>query len=136
MVVLLKLNVITSYSIHYTKLYDGVIIAKEIEIKGQNVNLNNNESISKFVGNTSEKNYDSNLLAYFDYDVETDSFIINWYSTIETGTFEVLVSEDDDNYKSVTSLVDLYTYTYKIENQIEKIYIKIKQTTSTRNNFV
>lgn len=70
------------------------------------------------------------LFAYGEYNKETNSIVLTWESSVPKGTFDVLISSDGKDYSLVVQLTDENTYNYTVDGTSEKIYFKIKQTTS------
>lgn len=110
---------------------NGAIIAKGLKIDSRNVNINENSSVAKFIGNTSEI-HDRNLAlyAYGEYDKDTGSVNVMWSGTDETGTFDIMTSENGSNYTKCNSVADTNEYAYQLDGMPKKIYFKVIQTTS------
>ncbi|WP_295087099.1 hypothetical protein [Ruminococcus sp.] len=94
-----------------------IIIADTIIINCPNLNANYNAQLAEFIGNKSEpvvNNEDTELevVAYGDYDVETETFTVYWNTTVPEGTFDILISDDKENYTLLGTVNDDDSYEY------------------------
>lgn len=78
-----------------------------------------------------EEESEFSLVGFAEYDQETGSLIISWFSEYESGSFEVLYSDDGINFNSIAIVEDVDYYEYKITEAFSKRYFKIKQTLSS-----
>lgn len=107
---------------------NGTIIAKEVKIDSGNVNINRNDSVAKFIGNTSENNTQSILYAYGEYDKDSNAINIRWESTVKDGKFDIMASTNGYTYNMMLELSNTYTYSYSIIGTPDKLYFKVRQT--------
>lgn len=78
-----------------------------------------------------EEEEEFSLVGFAEYDQEIGSLIISWFSEYESGSFEVLYSDDGINFNSIAIVEDVDYYEYKITESFSKRYFKIKQTLSS-----
>lgn len=62
------------------------------------------------------------------YDKESGKIIVSWTSNKENGTFEVLVSEDGENFTSIDTVEDVTEFVYSPNSEFDVLYFKVKQT--------
>lgn len=67
------------------------------------------------------------VTGFASYDEKLNALNIYWYTTMESGTFEILESFDNETYISSATIKDEFTYIYPINEDFEKRYFKIKQ---------
>ena len=115
-----------------------IIIADTITITCPNLNANYNAQMAEFIGNESEPvihNEDDDteleIVAYSDYDDEDEKFTIYWNTTVPDGTFDILSSDDGENYTSIGTVIDDDSYKYTFTEPFDKKYIKVKETTKS-----
>ncbi len=109
-------------------LNNVVIIGQTITIDCPNVNANYNTSMGSLIGNTSEM--DVELYAMGNYNADENVIDIEWFTNYTNGSFEVLCSEDNENYSPVAEVTDASAYQYSITDDFEKMYFKVSLTTS------
>ena len=115
-----------------------IIIADTITITCPNLNANYNAQMAEFIGNESEPvihNEDDDteleIVAYSYYDDEDEKFTIYWNTTVPDGTFDILSSDDGENYTSIGTVIDDDSYKYTFTEPFDKKYIKVKETTKS-----
>ena len=113
-----------------------VMIANKITLNSSNININNSASMAKFVQESIDKNGGSNgndepepeedpvIYAYGEYNEETKSVDIEWYSNI-TGEFAVLESMNGTDYTVVSKVSDDTKYSIKVTSDFIKKYFKV-----------
>lgn len=113
-----------------------VMIANKITLNSSNININNSASMAKFVQEAIEKNGGSNgndepepeedpvIYAYGEYNEETKSVDIEWYSNV-TGEFAVLESMNGTDYTVVSKVSDDTKYSIKVTSDFIKKYFKV-----------
>ncbi len=84
--------------------------------------------MAEVVIDTSSNIVDLKLFVFGEYNEENNSIMLQWSTTIPKGAFEIKVSEDDNNFTTVTTVTEAIEYEYKIMNSSEKYYFKIVQT--------
>lgn len=68
------------------------------------------------------------------YDEENDNtIIIEWTSNYTDGIFEVLMSDDGENFISVSKEENTSKYAYTYEEDFNILYFKVKQTVGIKN---
>ena len=102
-----------------------VMIANKITLNAPNVNINSNAKMAKFVQEAIDKNNNNGsggeeepvtdpvIYAYGEYNVETKSVDIEWYSNV-TGEFAVLESLNGTDYTVVSKVSDNTKYSIKV----------------------
>lgn len=63
------------------------------------------------------------------YIYESGNIIVSWNTNNPKGTFNILMSEDGNNFTSIGVVEDKYEYVYIPNSTVNKIYFKVKQTT-------
>ena len=113
-----------------------VMIANKITLNSSNININNSASMAKFVHESIDKNGGSNgndepepeedpvIYAYGEYNEETKSVDIEWYSNV-TGEFAVLESMNGTDYTVVSKVSDDTKYSIKVTSDFIKKYFKV-----------
>ena len=113
-----------------------VMIANKITLNAPNVNINNSASMAKFVQEAIDKNSSSGgnedpepvtdpvIYAYGEYNEETKSVDIEWYSNV-TGEFAVLESLNGTDYTVVSKVSDVTKYSIKVTSDFIKKYFKV-----------
>ncbi len=113
-----------------------VMIANKITLNAPNVNINNSASMAKFVQEAIDKNGSSGgnedpepvtdpaIYAYGEYNEETKSVDIEWYSNV-TGEFAVLESLNGTDYTVVSKVSDVTKYSIKVTSDFIKKYFKV-----------
>lgn len=62
------------------------------------------------------------------YDEENGNIYVSWTSNKQDGTFDVLMSEDGENFVSVDTVESVSEFVYTPENDFETLYFKVVQT--------
>ena len=62
------------------------------------------------------------------YDEESGNISVSWTSNKQDGTFDILMSEDGENFASVGTVEGVSEFVYTPENDFETLYFKIVQT--------
>ena len=113
-----------------------VMIANKITLNAPNININNNAEMAKFVQEAIDKNGSSGgnedpepvtdpaIYAYGEYNEETKSVDIEWYSNV-TGEFAVLESMNGTDYTVVSKVFDNTKYSIKVTSDFIKKYFKV-----------
>ena len=117
-----------------------VMIANKITLNAPNVNINNSTSMAKFVQEAIDKNGNSSsgdeneedpepvtdpaIYAYGEYNEETKSVDIEWYSNV-TGEFAVLESLNGTDYTVVSKVSDVTKYSIKVTSDFIKKCFKV-----------
>lgn len=113
-----------------------VMIANKITLNSSNININNSASMAKFVLEAIDKNGSSGgnedpepvtdrvIYAYGEYNEETKSVDIEWYSNV-TGEFAVLESLNGTDYTVVSKVSDVTKYSIKVTSDFIKKYFKV-----------
>ena len=113
-----------------------VMIANKITLNAPNININSNAEMAKFVQEAIDKNNnngsggeedpvtDPAIYAYGEYNEETKSVDIEWYSNV-TGEFAVLESMNGTDYTVVSKVPDDTKYSIKVTSDFIKKYFKV-----------
>jgi len=115
-----------------------VMIANKITLNAPNVNINNSASMAKFVQEAIDKNGNNNtsdepepepvtdpaIYAYGEYNEETKSVDIEWYSNV-TGEFAVLESMNGTDYTLISKVSDDTKYSIKVTSDFIKKFYKV-----------
>ena len=113
-----------------------VMIANKITLNAPNVNINSNAEMAKFVQEAIDKNNnngsggeekpvtDPAIYAYGEYNEETKSVDIEWYSNV-TGEFAVLESLNGTDYTIVSKVSDDTKYSIKVASDFIKKFYKV-----------
>lgn len=113
-----------------------VMIANKITLNAPNVNINNSTSMAKFVQEAIDKNGSSGgnedpepvtdpaIYAYGEYNEETKSVDIEWYSNV-TGEFAVLESMNGTDYTLISKVSDDTKYSIKVASDFIKKFYKV-----------
>ena len=113
-----------------------VMIANKITLNAPNININNSASMAKFVQESIDKNGGSNgndepepeadpaIYAYGEYNEETKSVDIEWYSNV-TGEFAVLESMNGTDYTLISKVSDDTKYSIKVASDFIKKFYKV-----------
>ncbi|HCC01324.1 MAG TPA: hypothetical protein DEP60_01345 [Ruminococcaceae bacterium] len=112
---------------------NGTIIAKEVKIDSGNVNINRNDSVAKFIGNTSETSDSGEkltLYAFGEYIKGSNAINVRWVGSSDFGKFKVTVSTDGETFKTMATLENKNSYLYHIDGDHDKLYFKVTQTTN------
>ncbi len=109
-------------------LNNVVIIGQTITLDCPSVNANYSTYMAELVG--TESDIDVELYAMGEYNSETNSIDIEWYTNYADSSYEIWISDDNANYTSVGVVTDETTYQYPITEDFEKRYFKISLTTN------
>ena len=113
-----------------------VMIANKITLNSPNININGNTEMARFVQESIDKNGSSSgndepepeenpvIYAYGEYNEETKSVDIEWYSNV-TGEFAVLESINGTDYTIVSKVSDDTKYSIKVTSDFIKKYYKV-----------
>lgn len=109
-------------------LNNVVIIGQTITLDCSSINANYSRNTAELVGTDSD--VDVVLYAMGEYNNETNSIDIEWYTNYSNSSYEIWISDDNENYNSVSAVSGIDTYQYLITEDIEKKYFKISLTTN------
>ena len=109
-------------------LNNVVIIGQTITIDCPNVNANYSSSIVELIGN--ESDIDVELYAMGSYNADVNAIDIEWLTNYTNSNYEVLYSDDNENYTSFATVTDATTYQYLITEDFQKRYFKISLVTN------
>ena len=113
-----------------------VMIANKIALNAPNININSNAEMAKFVQEAIDKNGSSGgnedpepvtdpaIYAYGEYNEETKSVDIEWYSNV-TGEFAVLESLNGTDYSVVSKVSNDTKCSIKVTSDFIKKYFKV-----------
>ena len=113
-----------------------VMIANKITLNAPNININSNAEMAKFVQEAIDKNNNNGsggeedpvtdpvIYAYGEYNVETKSVDIEWYSNV-TGEFAVLESLNGTDYSVVSKVSNDTKCSIKVTSDFIKKYFKV-----------
>ena len=62
------------------------------------------------------------------HDEETGNIKVSWITSLDRGTYEIFVSEDDENFTSLGIIENVKEYIYTPEGEFVVLYFKVKQT--------
>lgn len=62
------------------------------------------------------------------YDEENNNITVSWNTNNPNGTFDILMSEDGENFVSVGTVENVSEFVYAPENDFETLYFKVVQT--------
>ena len=65
------------------------------------------------------------------YDEDSSNIRVIWITNNENGTFEVFISEDDENFTSLGTVENTKEFIYTPDGEFEVLYFKVKQTVDT-----
>ena len=65
------------------------------------------------------------------YDEDSSNIRVIWITNNENGTFEVFMSEDDENFTSLGTVENTKEFIYTPDGEFEVLYFKVKQTVDT-----
>ncbi len=71
---------------------------------------------------------DLKITASGNFNEESGNIDLTWESTISEGKFDILVSEDGENFVIADEVTDAAEYTYIIGTDFEVLYFKVRQT--------
>ena len=73
---------------------------------------------------------DLDICAYATYNEDNNAVELFWSTNHENGTFEVMQSVDGYDFVNAVTLENEYSYSYPIVAEFDKLYFKVKQTTT------
>lgn len=109
-------------------LNNVIVIGQTITIDCPSINANYNDSMAELIG--TESDIDVEIYAMGDYNSETNSIDIEWFSNYANSSYEVWVSDDNVEYTSVAVISDTTEYQYPITEDFETKYFKVSLTTN------
>ncbi len=109
-------------------LNNVVIIGQTITLDCPSINANYSTYMAELVG--TESDIDVELYAMGEYNSEANSIDIEWYTNYENSSYEIWISDDNEEYTSVGVVSDGTAYQYPITENLEKRYFKISLTTN------
>lgn len=109
-------------------LNNVVIIGQTITLDCPSINANYSTYMAEMIG--TESDIDVELYAMGEYNSESNSIDIEWYTNYENGSYEIWTSDDNKEYTSVGVISDGTTYQYPITEDFEKRYFKVSLTTN------
>ena len=104
-----------------------IIIADTITITCPNLNANYSSYAAGLIGNESET--ELTLTANGNYDHDTGSLNVYWYTTVPQGTFDIQMSDDNETYYSVGTVENTDSFAYELAEEFERKYVKVTETT-------
>lgn len=115
-----------------------VVIAQTITLHAGTVNINENENMAAFIGETEEEgeaepgveetpviDTRNSFNAFGEYIKESNSIRVEWDEDAADGNHQIFLSEDGENYTMVAEASDASSYTYIIEQDFEHRYVKV-----------
>lgn len=69
------------------------------------------------------------ILAFGEYLEEDNALNIEWFTSVENGSFELMESYNNEDYITTAVLNDAYSYTYPLSDDFDTRYFKVVQTT-------
>lgn len=109
-------------------LNNVVIIGQTITLDCPSINANYSTYMAELVG--TESDIDVEIYAMGEYNSEANSIDIEWYTNYENSSYEIWISDDNEEYTSVGVVSDGTAYQYPITEDFEKRYFKISLTTN------
>lgn len=132
-------------------LNNVIIIGQTITLDCPSINANYSRSMAELVGNKSEskekpddttspddndKSDDIDLLsliepliaAFGTYDAETETIVVKWLSTCKSLTFDIMSSEDNDEFAVIDTITEMQSYQYPITETFDTKYFKVTCT--------
>lgn len=109
-------------------LNNVVIIGQTITLDCPNVNVNYNRSMANLIGN--ESDIDVELYVMGSYNADVNAIDIEWFTNYSNSNYEVLYSDDNETYTSITVVSDATTYQCPITEDFQKRYFKVSLTTN------
>ena len=77
---------------------------------------------------TVESNIVLSVITSANYDEENGNIKVSWITSFDKGTYEIFVSEDDENFTSLGVVENTKEYIYTPEGEFTVLYFKVKQT--------
>lgn len=108
-------------------LNNVVIIAEKVTLQSDVLNANYNDKMAELIGTETE--VELQLWSFGTYLGESGSILIKWMSTVPKGTFEVLVSDDNEDYTSIGISADGQEFEYAGFEEFDRKYIRVMETT-------
>lgn len=68
------------------------------------------------------------ILAFGEYLEEDNALNIEWFTSVENGSFELMESYNNEDYITTAVLNDAYSYTYPLSDDFDTRYFKVVQT--------
>ncbi len=62
------------------------------------------------------------------YDEESGNIKVSWITSFNKGTYEILVSEDNDNFTSIGTVENAKEFIYTPDGEFDVLYFRVKQT--------
>ncbi len=109
-------------------LNNVVIIGQTITLDCPSINANYSTYMAEMIG--TESDIDVELYAMGEYNSESNSIDIEWYTNYTNNSYEIWISDDNADYTSVGVVSDGTTYHYPITEDFEKRYFKVSLTTN------
>lgn len=109
-------------------LNNVVIIGQTITLDCPSINANYSTYMAELVG--TESDIDVEIYAMGEYNSEASSIDIEWYTNYTNNSYEIWISNDNEEYTSIGVVSDETTYQYPITKGFEKRYFKISLTTN------
>lgn len=69
------------------------------------------------------------IFAFGEYLAEDNALNIEWFTSVENGSFELMESYNNEDYITTAVLNETYSYTYPISDNFDTRYFKVIQTT-------
>jgi len=73
------------------------------------------------------------ITANAEYDEESGNINVSWTSNKQDGIFDILMSEDGENFVSVGTVENASEFVYAPENDFEMLYFKVVQTVGDKS---
>ena len=75
------------------------------------------------------------IYAFGEYNDADNAIEIDWYSNYKTDIYDILASNDGENYTLVSSVSNTTSYTYPITEEFDEIFLKVGLTTDLEEYF-
>ncbi|MCL2053030.1 MAG: cellulose binding domain-containing protein [Oscillospiraceae bacterium] len=72
------------------------------------------------------------ITATAEYDSETGLVTVKWESTVKTGSFEILVLEDGEDFTVLATVSNVFSYSFAPAENFERLVILVRQTVGER----
>lgn len=108
-------------------LNNVVVIAEKVTLQSDVLNANYNDKMAELIGTETE--VELRLWSFGTYLSDRGSILIKWMSTVPEGTFEVLVSDDNEDYTSIGTSADGQEFEYAGFEEFDRKYIRVMETT-------
>ena len=73
------------------------------------------------------------LFASGSYNTETNTVIVEWYSNVSEGKFDIQSSSNGANFSSIAAVYGTDTYSYPLTQLPEMLYVKVIQTLGNKS---